>query len=59
MALKIKDPNESKDIRVYVNRNVIAEIKEKFSETKGMTATGVADWALRYLLKIIVEKEAE
>lgn len=42
----------TKEVRAYVNEELVARIKKKFPETKGMTATGLVDWALRYLLKL-------
>ena len=42
----------TKEVRAYVNQELITNIKKKFPETKGMTGTGLVDWALRYLLKL-------
>ena len=46
----------SKSIRAYVDERLLDTVKQKFSEVKGLSATGVVDWALRYLLKL---QEAE
>lgn len=48
---------EKKELRPYVDSELIQQIKERFSETKGMTATGVVDWALRYLMKLEEESD--
>ena len=42
-------------VRVYVEQGLIDEVKKSFKEAKGMTYTGLVDWALRYLLKQKVE----
>ena len=38
-------------IRIYVEQQLMDEVKQNFKEAKGMTYTGLIDWALRYLLK--------
>jgi len=37
--------------RIYVNTDLMKQIKKQYSETKGMTYTGLVEWALRLLLK--------
>jgi len=48
--------------RVYVPTEIMEAVKKKFSETQGMTYTGLVEWALRYLLKLqdaeYMQKEA-
>jgi len=48
-----------KETRVYVSEKLLKEVKQEFVETKGMTFTGVVDWALRYLLKLKQAKYME
>jgi len=43
---------EPKEVRPVVELELVLKIKEKYPEVKGLTATGVIDWALRYLLKL-------
>jgi hypothetical protein len=40
----------AKDVRTYTDSELVEQIKDKYPETVGMTATGVVDWALRKLL---------
>jgi len=40
-----------KAIRIYVEQGLLDEVKKDYPEAKGMTYTGLVDWALRYLLK--------
>jgi len=42
----------NKDIRAYVNVDILAQVKETFPETGGLSATGLVDWALRKLLTL-------
>ena len=51
--------NENKEARARVTLKLIQKVKQKFPETKGMTATGLVDWALRYLLKLKQAKYME
>jgi hypothetical protein len=46
--------NMTEELGVFTrtDRDLIQQIKEKYPETKGMTATGVIDWALRKLLEV-------
>jgi hypothetical protein len=50
-----------KDIRVWVRKGLIAQVKEAYHETQGMKASGLVDWALRYVIllerKLPREKE--
>jgi len=39
-------------VRPVVDADLVEQVKKKFSEVKGLSATGVVDWALRYLLKL-------
>ena len=41
-----------KTVMVRVDAELIYDLKEQFTEAKGMTATGLVDWALRYLSKL-------
>lgn len=43
---------ENKEARARVETDLIQKVKRKFPETEGMSATGLVDWALRYLLKL-------
>ena len=38
--------------RIWVDIPLLNEVKEAYPEIKGMTYTGVTDWALRKLLQI-------
>jgi len=38
--------------RVWIDKELLKRLKNAFSETKGMTYSGLVDWALRYLLKV-------
>ena len=51
--------NENKEARARVASELIQKVKQKFPETEGMTATGLVDWALRYLLKLKQAKYME
>jgi len=42
---------EKKNVRIWANRSLIDKIKGVFPETKGLTYSGVVDFALRLLLK--------
>jgi len=52
-----------KDIRVWVRKGLIIQVKEAYHETQGMKASGLVDWALRYVVllerKLPRGKEAE
>jgi hypothetical protein len=37
--------------RIYADRTLLNQVKEKYPETGGMTFTGIVDWALRKLLQ--------
>ena len=39
-----------KDIRAYVNSDLLQVVKKRFPETEGLSTTGLVDWALRKLL---------
>jgi len=39
-----------KDIRVWVRKGLIAQVKDTYRETRGLTASGLVDWALRYVV---------
>lgn len=39
-----------KDTRVWVRKGLIAQVKEAYRETQGMKASGLVDWALRYVV---------
>ena len=51
--------SENKEARARVETVLIQKVKRKFPETEGMTATGLVDWALRYLLKLKQAKYME
>ena len=44
--------SEDSKLRPCIDEKLLREIQKQFSETRGMTVTGVVDWALRYLLKL-------
>ena len=46
-------------LKPHVDVKLLQKIKRKFPETEGMTATGLVDWALRYLLKLKQAKYME
>ena len=52
-----------KDIRVWVRSGLVAQVKLTYRETRGLTASGLVDWALRYVVllerKLPRGKEAE
>jgi hypothetical protein len=39
-----------KDTRVWVSKGLVAQVKDTYRETRGLTASGLVDWALRYLV---------
>lgn len=41
-----------KNCRVWVEKELLEKVKSEFSETEGLTYSGVVDWALRFLLKL-------
>ena len=41
-----------KTVMVRVDADLVQELKGSFAEAQGMTATGLVDWALRYLVKL-------
>lgn len=50
--------------RVWVRKGLIAQVKEAYRETQGMKASGLVDWALRYVVLLETnlpreKKEAE
>jgi len=45
------EPTVKRDARVYVNRELLDAVKEKFPETKGLKYSGLVDFALRKTLK--------
>lgn len=51
------------DVRVWVQKGLIAQVKDTYRETRGLTASGLVDWALRYVVllerKLPRGKEAE
>jgi hypothetical protein len=59
----MQDANSEKDIRVWVRKGLIAQVKDTYRETRGLTASGLVDWALRYVVllerKLPRGKEAE
>jgi len=36
--------------RVWVRKGLIIQVKEAYHETQGMKASGLVDWALRYVI---------
>ena len=36
--------------RVWVRKGLITQVKEAYRETQGMKASGLVDWALRYVV---------
>jgi len=43
------DVNREKT-RVWVRKGLIVQVKEAYRETQGMRASGLVDWALRYVV---------
>ena len=39
-----------KDLRAYVDSELVVKIKRKYFEAESLSATGVVDWALRKLI---------
>ena len=48
-----------KQTRVWVEKELLNNLKDAFTETKGMTYSGLVDWALRYLLTTLRRVENE
>ena len=47
----MKEKIMQKDIRAYVNNDILLKVKKQYPEVKGLSATGLVDWALRKILK--------
>jgi len=44
--------------RLQVEKQLLNELRKSYPETKGMTYTGIVDWALRKLLTLKNQTEA-
>lgn len=42
--------SKNENVKISVSKDLLEQTKAKFPEVKGLTYTGVNDWALRYLL---------
>jgi hypothetical protein len=40
------------EARIYADKALLNQLKEKYPETGGMTFTGLVEWAIRKLLEI-------
>ncbi len=45
--------------RVYVAKELLDDVRATFPETTGLTYSGLNDFALRYLLKLMEAKEGD
>jgi hypothetical protein len=36
--------------RPWVRKDLIAQVKDTYRETRGLSASGLVDWALRYVV---------
>ena len=44
------EPMCDKKTRVWVRKGLIAQVKDSYHETRGLSASGLVDWALRYVV---------
>jgi len=53
MVTQETDPEK----RVYANAKLMQNVKQEYPETKGMTYSGLVEWALRKLLTLKENKQ--
>jgi len=46
------ETTQTKETRIWIEIEALDQVKRKYPETKRLTYTGVANWALRKLVEI-------